>query len=49
MSEENFKKYLDQVVEAAFKEGVCWKTNGEDITPMDEAIKKAQDKILENK
>ena len=47
MALEEFKMYLDMVVEKAFKEGVIWQTNG--CNSMEEAIKKAQDKILENK
>lgn len=49
MSIEEFKKYLDGVVEAAFKEGVIWKQNGSDLLNIDDAIKKAQKKILEHK
>lgn len=49
MSIEEFKKYLDSVVEAAFKEGVIWKQNGNDLLNIDEAIKKTQEKILEQK
>ena len=49
MSIEEFKQYLDMVVEKAFKEGVVWKTNGDDLCSMDEAIKNAQEKILECK
>ena len=49
MNIEQFKQYLDTVVEKAFKEGVVWKSNGEDLYSMDEAIKNAQDKILEGK
>ena len=47
MSQEDFKQYLDIVVERAFKEGVIWKTNGQSVLSMDEAIKEAQRKILE--
>lgn len=47
MSQEEFKHYLDMVVEKAFKEGIIWKTNGQSVLSMDEAIKEAQRKILE--
>lgn len=47
MSQEEFKLYLDMIVEKAFKEGIIWKTNGQSILSMDEAIEKAQKKILE--
>lgn len=49
MSREEFKQYMDSVVEKAFKEGVTWKTNGENLYSIDDAIKNAQDKILEGK
>ena len=49
MSREEFKQYMDSVVEKAFKEGVAWKTNGENLYSIDDAIKNAQDKILEGK
>lgn len=49
ISEKDFKQYLDMVVEKAFKEGVIWKQNGYDLMTMDNAIKKAQEKILEGK
>ena len=47
MSREEFKEYLDMIVEKAFKKGVAyepWKFNS-----MDEAIKEAQEEILELK
>lgn len=49
ISIEEFKVYLDSVVEAAFKEGVIWKQNGSDLLTIDEAVKRAQEKILEQK
>jgi hypothetical protein len=47
MTAEMFKAYLDMVVEKAFKKGVVWETY-KDMS-MEEAIKKAQEEILELK
>lgn len=47
MSLEEFKKYLDMIVEKAFDEGVYWAING--TISKEEAIKNAQDEILELK
>lgn len=47
MTEKMFKMYLDMVVEKAFKKGVAWE-RFQDMN-MDEAIKKAQEEILELK
>ena len=44
---EMFKEYLDHIVANAFVKGATWEIN-KDI-PMEEAIKKAQDEILELK
>lgn len=49
MSQEEFKQYLDIVVERAFKAGVVWKQNGSELMTMNEAIRQAQRKILECK
>lgn len=49
MSIEEFKEYLDSVVEAAFKEGVIWKQYGSDLLTIEEAIKRTQERILEHK
>ena len=49
MSQEEFKQYLDIVVERAFNAGVVWKQNGSELMTMNEAIKQAQKKILECK
>lgn len=48
MSIEEFKEYLDMVVEKAFKMGVVWERNGSDLENMEESIKNAQKVILEN-
>ncbi len=34
MSIEEFKEYLDMVVEKAFKMGVIWERNGKDLENM---------------
>lgn len=47
MTAEMFKAYLDMVVEKAFKKGVVWESY-KDMS-MEEAIKKAQEEILELK
>lgn len=47
MTEEMFKAYLDMVVEKAFRKGVAWVTYKD--MPMEEAIKEAQEEILECK
>ena len=47
MTREDFKEYLDMVVEKAFKKGVTWEQYQD--MDMDEAIKKAQEEILELK
>lgn len=47
MTREEFKEYLDMIVDKAFKKGVAyepWK-----FTSMEEAIKEAQEEILELK
>ena len=47
MTREEFKEYLDVIVEKAFKKGVAyepWK-----FASMEEAIKEAQEEILELK
>ena len=47
MTREEFKEYLDMIVDKAFKKGVAyepWKFNS-----MEEAIKEAQEEILELK
>lgn len=50
MSLEEFKSYLDMVVEKAFREGALWqKCGGEETQPMSDAIKMAQIVILECK
>lgn len=47
MTEEMFKKYLDMVVEKAFIKGAVWESYKD--KNMDEAIKEAQEEILEGK
>lgn len=47
MTVEEFKEYLDMVVARAFVKGATWAINID--IPMEEAIKKAQDEILELK
>lgn len=47
MTREEFKAYLDIVVEKAFKQGMIWETY-KDVS-MEEAIKRAQEEILEGK
>lgn len=44
---EEFKEYLDYVVDAAFRKGVYWYASG--TVPIGEAIEKAQKQILECK
>ena len=47
MSREEFKAYLDYVVECAFREGVLWERLDGDKPTMNEAITSAQLNILE--
>ena len=47
MTAEMFKAYLDMVVEKAFKKGAVWETYK--VISMEEAIKEAQEEILECK
>lgn len=47
MTEEMFKAYLDMVVEKAFRQGAVWESY-KDVS-MEEAIKRAQEEILELK
>lgn len=47
MDLNQFKEYLDYVVTMAFKKGVLWMASG--TNPMPDAIKQAQDEILECK
>lgn len=51
MTREEFKAYLDMIVEKAFKEGVIYERNkdkfGDNTISMEEAIKNAQRNILE--
>lgn len=47
MTEEMFKAYLDWVVERAFKKGAAWEQFK--VVSMEEAIKEAQEEILEGK
>lgn len=46
MSIEEFKEYLDMVVEKAFKMGVIWERNGKDLENMQDSIKNTQEKNL---
>lgn len=47
MTEEMFKAYLDMVVEKAFRKGAIWFSYQD--KNMEEAIKEAQEEILEGK
>ena len=46
MGIEEFSEYLRAIIADAFMEGVTWKSSGEDLYPIDEAIQQAQNKIL---
>jgi hypothetical protein len=47
MTEEMFKAYLDMIVEKAFIKGAVWESYK--VISMEEAIKEAQEEILELK
>lgn len=47
MTREEFKEYLDMVVEKAFRKGVAYEPYN--FNSMEEAIKEAQEEILELK
>lgn len=49
MSMEEFKKYLDNIVEEAFMEGARWMEDECSHPDIIEAIKRTQEKILERK
>ena len=50
MTKEEFKEYLDMIVERAFKEGIVYARNralyNDDVISIDEAIENAKRNIL---
>lgn len=47
LTQENFDKYINQIIELAFREGVHWARVRQDIT-LKEGITEAKENIMNN-